>query len=80
VYVWISDEDPGVILDEDGPTAYRVFQLRCPTTAARPPVAVEGATLPQTGGFTLALPLLGLALLAGGAGMVAASGRRPGAN
>ena len=33
--------------------------------------------LPQTGGFNLALPLLGVALLAGGAGMLALSRRRP---
>jgi LPXTG-motif cell wall-anchored protein len=62
--------------------AYADLQITCPRTAARPavPVAVGGATLPQTGGFNIALPLLGAALLAGGAGMVAVSGRRPGAN
>jgi LPXTG-motif cell wall-anchored protein len=64
--------------------AYRDLQINCPTTAARPTVAVQGAKrsrtsgaseLPQTGGLNVALPVLGVALLAGGAGMLALSGR-----
>jgi LPXTG-motif cell wall-anchored protein len=44
--------------------------------AARPTTDVQGAKLPQTGGFNFALPLLGVALLTGGAGMLVLSGRR----
>jgi LPXTG-motif cell wall-anchored protein len=54
------------------------FEVHCPTTAARPTVAVQGAKLPQTGEFNLAIPLLGVALLAGGGGMLALTGRRLG--
>jgi LPXTG-motif cell wall-anchored protein len=56
--------------------ANETFEVECPNTAARPTVAVQGTKLPQTGGFNLALPLLGVALLTGGGGMVALTGRR----
>ncbi|MEP6760232.1 MAG: hypothetical protein ABJA93_02575, partial [Sporichthyaceae bacterium] len=38
-----------------GALAHEVIDVNCPRTAARPTVAVEGAKLPQTGGFKLAL-------------------------
>ena len=72
---------------DDRVLAQRVMHMNCPSTAARPTFAVRGAKfpqasgvsqLPQTGGFRFALPLLGVALLAGGGGMLALSGRRPG--
>jgi hypothetical protein len=56
--------------------AHEVFDINCPRTAARPTVAVEDAKLPQTGGLNLAIPLLGVALLAGGTSTLALSGRR----
>jgi LPXTG-motif cell wall-anchored protein len=60
-----------------------LVSLDCERAAAGPgqgpSVAVKDATLqlPQTGGLNFALPLLGVALLAAGGGMVALSGRRP---
>jgi LPXTG-motif cell wall-anchored protein len=69
-----------LLVDEDvSDTEFLVVEtveVDCPRTAARPTVAVKGAKLPATGGFNLALPLLGGALLTGGAGMLALSGRR----
>jgi hypothetical protein len=59
-----------------GALAHTVLDVNCPSTAARPTVAVGGAMLPETGGFNLAVPLLGVALLVGGAGMLALTGRR----
>ncbi|MEP6762388.1 MAG: LPXTG cell wall anchor domain-containing protein [Sporichthyaceae bacterium] len=56
-----------------------IIDVKCTSSqsAPLPRTAVEGAKLPQTGGFNLALPLLGVALLAGGGGMLALSRRRP---
>ena len=79
VRVFVGDqyllENDSVIFDHE------TFDVNCERPAAghaaRPTVAVKGAKLPATGGFNLALPLLGAALLAGGAGMVALSARRP---
>jgi LPXTG-motif cell wall-anchored protein len=72
VSLFVEDDsvgDPFTVADE-------TFQVDCPNTAARPTVAVEGVKLPQTGGFNLSLPLLGVAFLVGGGGMLALSGRR----
>jgi LPXTG-motif cell wall-anchored protein len=79
IFVFVGDqyllENDSVIYDHE------TFDVDCQRPAgghaARPTVAVEWAKLPQTGGFNFALPLLGGALLAGGAGMLALSGRRP---
>jgi LPXTG-motif cell wall-anchored protein len=80
VSVPVSNNAPvEIIVDEAnqlGDLAYENFDVTCPRTAARPTVAVKGAKLPATGGFNLAIPLLGGALLAGGASMLALSGRR----
>jgi LPXTG-motif cell wall-anchored protein len=83
VRVWVDDDDFDFRLADE------TFDVDCKDPAAgpaaRPTVAVQGAKLPQaggvtelpqTGGFNLALPLLGVALVAGGAGMLALSGRR----
>jgi hypothetical protein len=61
---------------DSGDLAERLVQIKCASTAARPTVAVKSAKLAQTGGFNLVLPLLGVALLTGGSGMLALSGRR----
>jgi LPXTG-motif cell wall-anchored protein len=75
VYAYVWNFDSQTTLD-DGILAYRTIHINCPSTAARPTVAVKDAKLPQTGGFNLAIPLLGAALLTGGASMLALSGRR----
>jgi LPXTG-motif cell wall-anchored protein len=75
MFVYVFPLDAQTTLD-DGVLAERLMQMDCPNTAARPTVAVQGVKLPQTGGFNLALPLLGVALLTGGASMLALSGRR----
>jgi hypothetical protein len=75
VPVYVLNTEAQSSLD-DHVIAERLVRIDCPTTAARPTVAVEGAKLAATGGFNLALPLIGVALLTGGAGMLALSGRR----
>jgi LPXTG-motif cell wall-anchored protein len=75
VHVLVLSQPPQTTVS-DGTLARRDVDLNCPNTAARPTVAVAGAKLPQTGGFNFALPLLGVALLASGAGLLALSGRR----
>lgn len=54
--------------------ALRLIRIDCGDSTARPAVVV-GATLPQTGGFSLALPLLGVALVGTG-GLLSLVGRR----
>jgi LPXTG-motif cell wall-anchored protein len=76
VRVTVYDMRPAQTPTDDELLADLDLDINCPRTAARPTVAVKGAKLPQTGGFNLALPLLGAALLAGGAGMLALSCRR----
>jgi LPXTG-motif cell wall-anchored protein len=47
--------------------AHEVFDVNCSNSSGM---------LPQTGGFSFALPVFGVALLTGGAGLLALSGRR----
>jgi LPXTG-motif cell wall-anchored protein len=77
VPVFVVNTEAQASLD-DHVIAERLVRIDCPSTANRPIPTVEanGAMLPQTGGFNVALPLLGVALLAGGAGMLALTGRR----
>ena len=70
---------------DEGPLATRLVVVNCrPTPAAGQAPrhsAVMSGRLPQTGGFNGALPLLGVALLAAGGGMLVITGRkRPGAS
>ena len=78
-FMLVENVDGGATLD------FEILDVDCPRTAARPTVGVQGAKLPQsggvtqlpqTGGFNLALPLIGVAILAGGAGMLALTARR----
>jgi hypothetical protein len=79
VDVFVGNVDAQTTLD-DYTLASRIVQNNCPTTAARPTVAVQGVklgvNLAQTGGFNVALPLLGVALVGTG-GLLALAGRRP---
>jgi hypothetical protein len=75
VRVFVVNGLPQTTLDDNW-LAERIIHLNCPDTAARPTAAVKGAKLPATGGFNLSLPLLGVALLAGGTCMLALSGHR----
>ena len=77
VVVFVGDQ---YLLENDSVTYdHQTFDVNCQRPAAghaaRPTVAVEGAKLPQTGGFNFALPLLGVALLGTG-GLLALTGRR----
>jgi hypothetical protein len=76
VPVYVVNTEAQSTLD-DHVIAKRDVPIDCPRTAARPTVAVESTKLAQTGGFNLALPLLGLALVAGGSGMLALTASRP---
>jgi hypothetical protein len=71
--------NPPFVADNDYLTQFSRTRSFCGPRhiAASPTVAVKGAKLAATGGFNFFLPLLGTALLAGGAGMVVLSRRRP---
>jgi LPXTG-motif cell wall-anchored protein len=77
VYLVLVETDLGTPL----PEKHLVVDCKRPAAGPdqRPSVAVKGAKreLPQTGGLNFVLPLIGVALLAAGGGMVALSGRRP---
>jgi LPXTG-motif cell wall-anchored protein len=73
VQVYVGTE-PQTYLD-DGDLAERDVHIDCPSAAVASTVATTSAKPSQTGGFNLALPLLGVALLTG-AGIFALSRRR----